>query len=107
MLLGYLISALILLVIIKMFTGEDVGFGSAFIAALIAGIVGGLLARLALLGIGGVPGIAVASIIQFVVTAVAVQLVCSTDVKRVLMIAGTYMVVCIGLTILMVALLAG
>ena len=109
MLIGALLYFVIPVFIIKAFAGKDVSFGDAFFAALVAGIGGGALAAPALVFLENpVVAVAVFAGVQFVVAVVAVRFVCcSIDLKRVLMIAGTYMVVCIGLAILMVALLAG
>jgi hypothetical protein len=94
--IGALIPAAILLLIIKMFTGEDVSFINAFLAALVSGVVSGILVGLAIAPLESLAMIVVvATLIQFVVTAVAVQLICSTDLRHVLMIAGTY--ACVGL----------
>ena len=109
MLTSALISAVILVFIIRMFTGQDVSFGNAFFAALVAGFVGGILTAIACASLTNptmTTIIAIRAGINFVVTAVAVQFICSTDLKRVLMIAGTYMVVVVGLGILLVSLAA-
>ena len=89
--IGALIPAVILLFIIRVFTGEDVSFGNAFFAALVSGVVSKILIALACAPLESpVMIIAVATLIQLVVTAVAVQFLCSTDLRHVLMIAGTY-----------------
>lgn len=98
MLVGALIPAVILLFIIRMYTGEDVSFRNAFFAALVAGIGGGALAAPALVFLENpVVAVAVFAGVQFVVAVVVVRFVCcSIDLKRVLMIAGTYTVVIVG-----------
>ena len=105
--IGMLIGALIPVVNVPattgMYTGEDVSFGNAFFAALVSGVVSKILIALACAPLESpVMIIAVATLIQLVVTAVAVQFLCSTDLKRVLMIAGTY--ACIGLALNIVIL---
>ena len=103
MLIGALIPAVILLFIIRMYTGEDVSFRNAFFAALVSGVVSKILIALACAPLENpVMVIAVATLIQLVVTAVAVQFLCSTDLRHVLMIAGTY--ACIGLALNIVLL---
>jgi len=105
--LGALIPTLILLAIINAFTGEDVEFKEAFFAAAVSGVVVKFLTELAWgpflngeVTMGSLVAIiavlvVIQVVIQFVVTAVAVQLICSTDLRHVLMIAGTY--ACVGL----------
>lgn len=97
---GMFLSAFILLVVIKMLAGEDVDFGNAFFAAAVSGIVGQILVSLAVAPMTSqILAIIVASIILFVVTGIAVQLICSTDLRHVLMISGVYTAVKVVLQI--------
>ena len=89
--LSALISAFILSCVIKSFTDEEVGMGKAFVAALLAAFVGSFAEALATAPMtSAVAIVCVALAIHFVVAAVTVQLLCSTDVKTVLKIALTY-----------------
>ena len=89
--LGALISAFVLSCVIKGFTDEDVGMVKAFVVALIAAFVGAFAAGFAIAPMTStIASLVVSLAIHFVVTAVAVQLLCSTDVKTVLKIALTY-----------------
>ncbi len=99
MLISALLYVVIPVFIIKAFAGKDVSFGDAFFAALAAGIGGGALAAPALAFLENpVVAVAVFAGVHFVVAAVAVRFTCrSIDMKRVLMIAGTYTVVAVGL----------
>ena len=99
MLIDALLYFVIPVFIIKAFAGKDVSFGDAFFAALVAGIGGGALAAPALVFLENpVVAVAVFAGVQFVVAVVVVRFVCcSIDLKRVLMIAGTYTVVVVGL----------
>ena len=103
MLIDALLYVVIPVFIIKAFAGKDVSFGDAFFAAPVAGIGGGALAAPAVTPIENhVAAIAVFAGIQFVVAVVAIRFICrSIDLKRVLMIAGTYAVVIGGSFILL------
>ncbi len=106
MLIDALLYFVIPVFIIKAFTGKDVSFGDASFAALAAGIGGGAFAALALAFLENpVAAFLVFACVHFVVDAVAVRFICrSIDLKRVLMIAGTYTVVVVGSMILLTSL---
>ncbi len=90
--LGALIAAFILCCVIRGFTGEEVGGVKAFMVALLASIVSSVAIGVAVAPIESIGlSVAVALAIYFFVTAAAVQLLCSTDVKTVVKIALTYM----------------
>jgi hypothetical protein len=104
---GILISTSIIIVVIKAFTGGDVSFGSAFVAAFSAGIASRLLITLACPPLeSDFLTFTVSTIIHFVVAALAVSLFCSTDVKHVLMISGTFAGFCLVSTVLAICLSA-
>lgn len=107
MLIDALLYVVIPVFIIKTFAGKDVSFGDAFFAGLVAGIGGGALAAPALAFLENpVVAVAVFAGVQFVVAAVVVRFACcSIDLKRVLMIAGTYAVVIVGSYILLTSLM--
>lgn len=106
--LGALIAAFILCCVIRGFTGEEVGFGKAFLVALLASIVSSCAVSVAAAPIESIGlGIAVRLAIHFGVTAVAVQLLCSTDVKTVLKIALTYLGIQLAWQLTLIFCLAG
>lgn len=106
--LGALIAAFILCCVIRGFTGEEVGFVKAFLVALLASIVSSCAVAVAAAPIESIGlSIAVILAIHFGVTAVAVQLLCSTDVKTVLKIALTYLGIQLAWQLTLIFCLAG
>lgn len=106
--LGALISAFILSCVIKGFTDEEVGMGKAFVVALLAAFIGSCAVAVAAAPIESIGlSIAVILAIHFGVTAVAVQLLCSTDVKTVLKIALTYLGIQLAWQLTLIFCLAG
>lgn len=106
--LGALISAFILSCVIKGFTDEEVGMGKAFVVALIAAFVGAFAVAFAIAPMTStIASLVVGLAIHFGVTAVAVQLLCSTDVKTVLKIALTYLGIQLAWQLTLIFCLAG
>ncbi|MBQ7813807.1 MAG: hypothetical protein IJX36_03410 [Thermoguttaceae bacterium] len=103
MLLSALISAFVLSCVIKGFTDEEVGMVKAFVVALLAVLVGSVAAAVATAPMTStVARLCVGLSIHFVVAAVAVQVLCSTDVKTVLKIALTYFAIKIVFTLVLI-----
>ncbi len=106
--LGALISAFVLSCVIKGFTDEEVGMGKAFVVALLAAFIGSFAGEVATAPMtSAVAIVGVTLAIHFVVTVVAVQLLCSTDVKTVLKIALTYLGIQLAWQLTLIFCLAG
>ena len=103
MLIGALISAIILVTIIKMFTDENTSIITAFLASIVAAFVARFLSAVACAPVES-PWlkIAFASIISLVVTGVVVQLLCSTDLRTVIKISVAYFIVNLVLLVVLV-----
>lgn len=92
MLLNIVINAVILMVAIKAFTDEDVGFGSSAILGIGASIIAVLLLFGLANVIGGIPALIVASIITAALIGVAVSAMYGIEIKRSMLVGVIFMV---------------
>ena len=93
--LGIAIDALVLIVLLKTMSDEDLDFATAFFIALVAAIGTSALA----FGIGtamGIAGIIVAAIVAAVLLGVAVSALYGVEIKRSFLIGVIFMIVHIG-----------
>lgn len=96
--LGIAIDAFVLMVLLKTINGEDIGFGTSIVVALVASI-GATLLAIGLAAVMGIAGIAVAAIIAASLLGVAVSAMFGVEIKRSFLIGGIFMVVHIGVGI--------
>jgi hypothetical protein len=95
-----LVDAMTLIVMLQVVQGEDIGFGTAAIMALVAAIVTGLLA----FGLGaaiGLPGVLLAGIIGAIGVGAAVSLMFGVEIKRAMMIGGVFVAVHLAFSVLL------
>ena len=105
-LIGAFIAACFLVLIIKMFTGDDVGLGSAFFASLVASFVSAFLTEIALRSAPNLTVLIVSAIlITLLVTGAAVQFLCSTDLRTIIKISVTFTILKVAYVILLVRVL--
>ncbi|MBQ9874672.1 MAG: hypothetical protein IJM30_09425 [Thermoguttaceae bacterium] len=101
-----LISAGILVVLIKAFTDEEVNLITAFIACFASQFVIALIAKMGLAQMESPALQLVAYLgISVIITGLVVNFLCSTSLKRVLLIVLTYFVVQVVLAVLLMGAL--
>lgn len=95
--LGIAIDALLLIVLLQAINEDNIGFGTAFIVALVASIGTAVLASVLVASIG-FAGILVAPIIAAALIGVALSTLVGVEIKRAFFIGGIFMLVriCIG-----------
>jgi hypothetical protein len=96
--LGIAIDALVLMVLLKTISEEDIGFGTAIIVGLVVSIGTALLA-IGLAALMGIAGVVVAAIIAAALLGIAVSAMFGVEIKRSFLIAGIFMLVHIGVGI--------
>ena len=96
--LGIAIDALVLMVLLKTISDEDIGFGTSILVALVASI-GTTILAIGLASMMGIAGIAVAALIAAALLGVAVSLLFGVEIKRAFLIGAIFMVVHIGVGI--------
>jgi len=96
--LGIAIDALVLMVLLKTISDEDIGFGTSILVALVASI-GTTVLAIGLAAMMGIAGIAVAALIAAALLGVAVSLLFGVEIKRAFLIGAIFMVVHIGVGI--------
>ena len=93
-----LIDAFALVCLLKAINEDDMGFGSAFIIALVAAIGTNLLAY-GLASVLGLAGVLLAAVIGAACVGVAVSAMLGVEIKRAFLIGGLFMVVHISVAI--------
>ena len=93
--LGIAIDAVVLIVLLKTLNDEDVGFGTAFLVALVAAI-GTTALAFGLVAVMGITGIFVAAVVAAGLLGAAVSALFGVEIKRSFLIAIIFMVVHIG-----------
>ncbi len=96
--LGIAIDALVLMVLLKTVTDEDIGFGLAILVAIVASI-GTTVLALSLVSVMGIAGIAIAALVAAALLAVAVSAMFGVEIKRSFLIGAIFMVVHISVGI--------
>lgn len=93
--LGIAIDAAVLIFLLQTINQDEIGFGTAFLVALVAS-VGTLLLAIGFASFMGLAGLFVGAIVAAVLLGVAVSALFGVEIKRSFLIAGIYMVVHIG-----------
>ena len=93
--IGVAIDALVLVFLLQTINDDNIGFGSAFLVALVAAVGTGLLAFGLVLAMG-LAGVFVAAVVAAILLAIAVSAIYGVEIKRAFLIAGLFMVVHIG-----------
>ena len=97
--LGIAIDALVLIFLLKAINDEDIGFGTAFVVALVAAI-GTTALAFGLGAVMGIAGIFVAAVVAAALLGVAISALSGVgSVKRSFLIAIIFMVVHIGVAV--------
>jgi len=93
--LGIAIDAVVLIALLKIINEDDIGFGTAFVVALVASI-GTTVLAIGLAAAMGLGGIVVAAVIAALLLAIAVSALFGVEIKRSFLIGGIFMLVHIG-----------
>ena len=96
--IGIAIDAVVLVVLLKTFNDEDIGFGIAFVVALVAAI-GTTILAIALAAVMGIAGIFIGAAIAAGLLGIAISALYGVEIKRSFLIAVIFMVVHIGVGI--------
>ena len=104
--LGLIVDAAVLMILLKNFSGEDVGFITALIVALVAALVTYGLA-IGLAGPLGAGGIVVAALIGAAGVGIAVSALFGVEIKRSFLIGAIFIAVHIGIGIALQSMMHG
>ena len=92
------LDAIVLILLLKGLSDEEIGFGSAFVAALLAAIGTSVLASI-LMEILGLSGVAVAVVIAAGILGAALSSVYGVELKRSFLIGGIFILVHLAIRI--------
>ena len=93
--LGIALDAVVLVVLLKTVSDEEVGLGTAFVVALLAAI-GTFVLALVLAAVLGTAGVALAAVIVAGLLGIAVSAMFGIEIKRSFLIGGIFMLVHMG-----------
>ena len=96
--LSIAIVAIVLMILLKTFSDEDIGFGAAFVVSLVASIGTVVLANV-LAAVMGIYGVLLATVIAAILLGATVSLLYGVEIKRAMAIGGIFILAHIGVSI--------
>ena len=102
--IGIAIDAAVLIFLLQAINKDEIGFGTAFVVALVAS-VGTLLLVIGFASFMGAAGLFVGAVVAAALLGIAVSALFGVEIKRSFLIAGIFMVVHIGVGLVFQALL--